>query len=119
MVTGETPNAALLPPEATEFQTESLQRTTSLLSSCALPFRVEPVQGREELYVVIRILSRVASEALEVYVYQDELGFFHGENWVICETPDYPDSQALIDAFLQRLRAVISDGEAQVSGVAT
>lgn len=55
------------------------------------------------------ILKVQSKHILDVYLYEDEAGFFlDGKNWTIFEKPDYSSSSELLNAFLTHLRAKLT-----------
>lgn len=88
------------------FQETCMTRTVRLLEEARLPARFEKIKGKREAYH--RALLSLGGHSLEVYVYRDEAGFMvNGSEWTICERPDYDGEEALIEAFLQKLRETI------------
>lgn len=88
------------------FQEACITGTVRLLEEAGLPARFERIKGKRQTYH--RALLSVKGQSLEVYVYRDEAGFMvNGSEWAICERPDYDTEEALIEAFLQKLRGTI------------
>ena len=99
------------------FQEACLTETVRLLEEAGLPARFERVEGKRESYY--RAPLSVRGQSLEVYVYRDEAGFMvNGSEWTICERPDYDGEDALIEAFLQKLRGTIRRLQGGSSGSA-
>ncbi len=98
-----------------EFQRQTCLRIENLLQT--LP-QVEAnsfqeVIGKEETYLQIHIEG--ARYTLEVYLYEDEAGYFLDgrpcfprKKWIIYEKPDFSSSKELLQAFLIDLREKLS-----------
>ena len=91
--------------ELTPFQVQCQRRVEEILHSHELHFSKTAVEGEEEDYLVLDV--RVPSGTkLQVYVYEDEAGFFEGGEWHIWEKPDHSDAD-LVERFLEGLRYAI------------
>jgi hypothetical protein len=92
------------PPGLTPFQFRCASEVARVLGEQGLSFSREQVEGEEESYFVFRVQPS-APEPLQIYVYEDEAGFFLGKRWHIWETQDYDTPQGLMNAFLDGLQS--------------
>lgn len=96
------------------FQEACMRKAVKILEEAGLPARFERVDGEHEAYY--RVAGTVGTQTMEVYVYRDEAGFMvNGQEWTICERPDYDGDDALIEAFLEKLQGRIQ----KLKGVAS
>ncbi|MHB1587438.1 MAG: hypothetical protein ACYCRH_08355 [Acidiferrobacteraceae bacterium] len=65
------------------------------------------MEGKRETYFRARLVT--AKGAFDLYVYEDEAGTMvvDPQRWFICEVPDYDTPDALIAAFITKLRGLI------------
>jgi hypothetical protein len=68
---------------------------------------LQVVQGERETYLRSRELIR--GHTLEIFVYEDEAGFFWNDEWNICEEQDFDQDSEIIECLLARLSARIRD----------
>ena len=50
-------------------------------------------------------LVRPTKTPVELYIYEDEVGWTEGDLWWICEYQDYPTPQGMLDGFEQKFSA--------------
>lgn len=86
--------------QLSSFQRECLQMVEEALGRRGFS-GTSKTSGVHENYIVL--LVRATDPALEIYIYNDEAGFFQGKKWRIWETQDFPEPEKLKEAFLAAL----------------
>ena len=89
----------------TAFQRRCRAELEDLLGRRGLSSRSEWVEGEGESYW--RALVGELSARLEVFVYEDEAGYYLGSAWHIHEASDFQSEGELMEAFLADLRACL------------
>ena len=90
----------------TAFQVRCQHEVEALLRSYGIEFTCAKIDGEEESYLVLDA-NRPSAEDLQIYIYEDEAGFFLSNDWHIWEVPDYSEA-ALQAAFLEGIRRAIA-----------
>jgi hypothetical protein len=101
----------------TEFQNRCLERCRAFLrDDLGLPqVTFKEIIGKHETYYKYDFSN--AGQKIELYVYYDEAGFMiDGHDWTICERPDYPHDERLIDSFIEKLKLKVPLPSSIVSG---
>ena len=91
----------------TAFQSTTVACVRAVLQAYETSFEVE-VSGLRDRYYRLRITDERLSERLEIYVYEDEAGFFTGNVWEIWERCDYDTPEQLRAEFVQALEVELS-----------
>ena len=91
--------------QPTAFQEECRERTLEVLrgAGVAADFRWA---GVEESY--LRAVVDLAEDEYEIFIYEDEAGFFKNGSWRIWEVPDYDSGEELMRAFLTDLQSKVA-----------
>lgn len=87
--------------ELSSFQRECLSMVEETLRCRNLVGDARIVSGVQETYVVLKVSA--AKPALEIYIYNDEAGFFQGQRWRVWESPDFSEPENLRTRFLAAL----------------
>ena len=90
------------------FQRECSKAVLEKLSQLQVEAEVA-AEGSDEDY--LRITATETVPRIEIYVYDDEAGFYCGESWTICEAPDFSSPDDLQTELLQRLAGVLAGHE--------
>jgi hypothetical protein len=83
------------------FQEACLAETERLLRQTGVETTFESVRGEAEVF--LKAAFSYGQKALEVYIYEDEAGFYEDGEWLICESQDFDGDGALIRCFIHRL----------------
>ncbi|MEM7051492.1 MAG: hypothetical protein AAF604_17630 [Acidobacteriota bacterium] len=83
------------------FQELCSRDVDSLLDEGGLDYSRNLVEGDSESYMVYKVGG---GERIEVYIYEDEAGFYFGDDWYVFEAQDYPSLDLLRRSFFERLK---------------
>ena len=53
--------------------------------------------GQHERYLIAKL--ELSGQTYEIYIYEDEAGMGVGDDWFICEKPDFSSTDELMAAF--------------------
>ena len=88
----------------TKFQIECKEQIEEMLRANELTVNFSQ-GGEADRYLYGKVES--LRTPLEIYIYEDEVGFFEGREWWICETPDFDSAELMIASFLEQLTGAI------------
>ncbi len=91
--------------EATPFQLAGIELATRFLDAQGVGFALERVQGRGEVYFVLRSAAGARPE-VEVFFYQGELGYSVGQEWRLLEQADFGSEREIVGEFASRLPSI-------------
>lgn len=90
----------------TYFQKKCLTALEEFLSRKGVAFSAEAVQGNSENYVVLRVVNE---PRIEVFIYEDEAGFYLGKEWHPYEEVDFDSGAELLSALILGISRILSD----------
>jgi hypothetical protein len=92
--------------DMTDFQEMLIEKSKVVLESIVgQEIDFKNVIGKKESYYYTT--CNIKNYSVEVYVYEEEAGFMiNGNNWTICEKPDYDSEEKLLESFLEKLRNI-------------
>ncbi len=95
-----------------EFQANCLVAVADLLKRKGKAYEPLLVERLYESYYRLQISC--TGREIDVYIYEDEAGYFVDRKWHIREAPDFDDPQNLIDRFLADLERELA-GESSLN----
>ena len=90
--------------EPTEFQLTCESRVKTLLRDAGFDVVFTQIRAAEDVLYMITRIDTAAGQHLQIYIYEDDAGFFVDERWIICEHQDFKTSSELIDKFCATLQ---------------
>lgn len=87
--------------QTTPFQDRCVEELRRFFQNHEMEPAFEMIEGKNEAY--LRSVFEFDGNQVDLYVYDDEAGFFWNGKWFIFERPDYPTDVELVAAFLASL----------------
>ncbi|MEP7009933.1 MAG: hypothetical protein ABJC13_06395 [Acidobacteriota bacterium] len=90
----------------TQFQDDCRGRVDEWAARLGLSLSFELVSGRSERYLK-GDLRLPQGDEVQIYIYEDEAGFFHREAWHALESQDFDTPDELVKHLLMELLEVL------------
>lgn len=97
----------------TPFQVRCRSALEKMLGTSGFSAPLEHVVGSGESY--FRVLVKEVPIRFEIFVYEDEAGFFEGESWHAFEAVDFDTDDELVDRFVRDVEVSLARLLRQVS----